>query len=60
MYFIQPEITGTVQIQLIDMSSRELLEEIDQKMIEDLNLSNYLIFIIYTLYGSGIVGIIRN
>jgi len=53
VYNVRPGITGLAQINKIDMSTPQLLAEIDAKMIENLNILNYFKFIILTVFGNG-------
>ena len=53
VYDVLPGITGLAQIQNIDMSTPELLAEIDKKMIESLTLKEYFKYIFMTVMGSG-------
>ena len=54
VYLVRPGITGLAQINKIDMSTPQLLSETDAKMIIELNLTNYFLFIIYTFLGNGL------
>ncbi len=49
----RPGITGLAQINDIDMSTPRLLAETDAKMLEGLNLKNYLRYIVHTVLGKG-------
>jgi O-antigen biosynthesis protein WbqP len=53
VYSIRPGITGLAQINKIDMSTPELLAETDAKMIGNLNLRYYFIYIFLTILGKG-------
>ena len=53
VYEVRPGITGLAQVNEIDMSTPELLAEIDQQMIEKLNISDYFRYIFMTLAGKG-------
>ncbi len=53
VYNARPGITGLAQIQGIDMSTPQLLAETDAKMLEGLNLYNYLRYIFLTVMGKG-------
>lgn len=53
VYSVRPGITGEGQVNDIDMSTPELLAEIDAKMIRELNLRNYFKFILQTVTGKG-------
>lgn len=53
VYSVRPGITGLAQINKIDMSTPQLLAETDAKMIQELNVLNYLKFIFLTIFGKG-------
>jgi lipopolysaccharide/colanic/teichoic acid biosynthesis glycosyltransferase len=53
VYSVRPGITGEGQVNDVDMSTPELLAEIDAKMIRELNLINYFKFILQTITGAG-------
>ena len=53
VYSVRPGITGEGQVNDVDMSTPELLAEIDAKMIRELNLTNYFKFILQTVTGAG-------
>jgi O-antigen biosynthesis protein WbqP len=53
VYSIRPGITGLAQIHKIDMSTPQLLAEIDAKMIECLNIWYYFKYIFLTIFGKG-------
>lgn len=53
VFDVRPGITGLAQISDIDMSTPELLAETDAKMIRDMSLKNYFVYIIKTVTGSG-------
>ena len=53
VYTVRPGITGLAQVNEIDMSTPELLAEIDARMISTLSLANYFKYIIQTVYGKG-------
>lgn len=53
VYSVRPGITGESQLSSIDMSTPELLADIDAKMIREFNLVNYFKFIIRTVLGKG-------
>lgn len=57
---VRPGITGLAQISDIDMSTPELLVETDVKMIRDMSLKNYFVYIIKTVTGSGSGDRIKN
>lgn len=49
----RPGITGLAQVSGIDMSTPELLAETDAKMLSELSVKGYFLFIFQTLLGSG-------
>ncbi|MDP0563087.1 MAG: sugar transferase [Candidatus Endonucleobacter sp. (ex Gigantidas childressi)] len=53
VYDVLPGITGLAQVSNIDMSTPELLAEIDHKMINNLTIKKYLMYIIKTVTGRG-------
>lgn len=53
IYTVRPGITGLAQLSEIDMSTPELLANTDRKMIDNLNVNNYLKYIIMTVVGKG-------
>jgi O-antigen biosynthesis protein WbqP len=53
VYNVRPGITGLSQISNLDMSTPKLLAETDAKMIKNLNIINYLTYIIKTVLGEG-------
>jgi O-antigen biosynthesis protein WbqP len=53
VFDVLPGITGLAQISDIDMSTPTLLVEADVRMIRDMSLKNYFIYIIKTATGSG-------
>ncbi|RBP83268.1 sugar transferase [Marinomonas rhizomae] len=53
VFAVRPGITGLAQISDIDMSTPELLAETDAKMIRDMSLKHYFVYIIKTVTGSG-------
>lgn len=53
VYEVLPGITGLAQIQNIDMSTPALLAKTDKKMIDNLVLKNYFMYIFMTVTGSG-------
>lgn len=53
VFDVRPGITGLAQISDIDMSTPELLAETDAKMIRDMSLKNYFVYIVKTVIGSG-------
>jgi O-antigen biosynthesis protein WbqP len=60
VFSVRPGITGLAQINKIDMSTPQLLAEIDARMIEELNAMNYLKFIFLTIFGNGFGDRIKN
>ena len=50
---VRPGITGLAQIQGIDMSTPQLLAEVDAHMIKTLNIKNYFKYIFLTITGAG-------
>ena len=53
VYAIRPGITGLAQINKIDMSTPQLLAEIDAQMIVRFNAWNYYKYIFLTVFGKG-------
>lgn len=53
VYSVRPGITGLAQINKIDMSTPQLLAEIDAKMIQELNSLGYFKYIFLTVFGKG-------
>jgi len=53
VFDVRPGITGEAQVNEIDMSTPELLAEVDAKMISELSASNYFKFIMMTVTGKG-------
>jgi lipopolysaccharide/colanic/teichoic acid biosynthesis glycosyltransferase len=49
----RPGITGLAQVNDIDMSTPELLAEMDAKMLKDLNIASYFRLILMTVFGKG-------
>ena len=60
VYNVRPGITGLAQINKIDMSTPQLLAEIDAKMIQDFNTLDYFMYILLTVFGKGFGDRIRN
>jgi O-antigen biosynthesis protein WbqP len=60
VYNVRPGITGLAQINKIDMSTPQLLAEIDAKMIQDFNTVDYFKYILLTVFGKGFGDRIRN
>ena len=53
VYSARPGITGSAQIQNIDMSTPELLARVDSEMLSTLSLEKYFTYIFKTVTGSG-------
>ncbi len=53
VYSVRPGITGLAQVMGIDMSTPDLLAEIDAKMISAMSLHNYFKYIFMTISGKG-------
>ena len=53
VYKARPGMTGLAQIRGIDMSTPELLAEMDAQMLKTLNLRNYFRYIFLTILGKG-------
>ncbi|WP_316346892.1 sugar transferase [Desulfuromonas acetoxidans] len=53
VFTVRPGITGLAQVNEIDMSTPKLLAEIDAKMIHEMSVRNYFIFIFQTAKGKG-------
>jgi O-antigen biosynthesis protein WbqP len=53
VFLVRPGITGLAQVNVIDMSTPELLAKTDAKMICEMSLANYFILILKTLTGKG-------
>ena len=53
VYDVRPGITGLAQVNEIDMSTPELLAEMDQKMIQSLSVKDYFRYILLTVSGKG-------
>ena len=49
----RPGITGLAQLQGIDMSTPEMLAEVDARMLSELRLANYFRYIVSTILGGG-------
>ncbi|PSF07750.1 sugar transferase [Marinobacter halophilus] len=50
---VRPGITGLAQVNNIDMSTPELLAEMDQKMLKSLSVFDYFRYIFMTVSGKG-------
>ena len=53
VYAVRPGITGVAQVDGIDMSTPELLAQVDAQMIAELDLRLYLKLILQTVLGKG-------
>lgn len=53
VFEVRPGITGLAQVSGIDMSTPELLAEMDQKMISEFTAAAYMKYIVKTLTGKG-------
>ena len=53
VYNVRPGITGLAQINKIDMSTPQLLAEMDAKMIHEFNTLIYFKYIFLTVFGKG-------
>ena len=53
VYSVRPGITGSAQIQNIDMSTPDLLAETDAQMIATMSLGKYFTVIVKTVAGAG-------
>ena len=53
VYNYKPGITGLAQINDVDMSTPVKLSEFDALMLKDLNLTNYLKYVLATVTGKG-------
>ena len=53
VFAVRPGITGLAQINEIDMSTPDLLAEIDARMIQTLTLHAYFAYILNTILGKG-------
>ncbi|SEG57098.1 sugar transferase [Marinobacterium lutimaris] len=53
VFRVRPGITGLAQVNEIDMSTPELLAEVDRRMIDSMSLKNYFRYILLTLQGKG-------
>lgn len=53
LYQVRPGITGLAQINNIDMSEPEILALTDAKMMKELSIFSYFIYIIMTALGKG-------
>ena len=60
VFNVKPGITGLAQIKEIDMSTPQLLAEIDSEMIAELNIFEYIKYIAITLFGRGMGDRIRE
>jgi len=53
VFKVRPGITGLAQLREIDMSTPELLAEIDEQMIDSISLIKYFNYILKTIIGGG-------
>lgn len=53
VFEVKPGITGLAQINEVDMSTPDLLAEMDQKMIASMSVANYFKYIFMTVFGKG-------
>ncbi|ASA55954.1 sugar transferase [Vibrio gazogenes] len=53
VFNVLPGITGLAQVNEVDMSTPELLAEMDQNMIQTMNIRHYFLYIIQTVSGKG-------
>lgn len=53
VYFARPGLTGLAQINHIDMSTPELLAEVDAKMLKTFSLRAYCCILLATILGNG-------
>ena len=53
VFNMRPGITGLAQVNEIDMSTPELLAETDQRMLNELTVTKYFLYIVQTLIGKG-------
>ena len=53
VFAVRPGITGLAQVNEIDMSTPELLAEVDRRMIDSMSLKNYFRYILLTITGKG-------
>lgn len=53
VFDVRPGITGLAQVKGIDMSTPQLLAEIDALMLRELNIASYFRYILMTVAGSG-------
>ncbi len=60
VYSVRPGITGLAQVNEIDMSTPRLLAETDAKMILNLTVKNYFIYILQTVTGKGVGDRVKN
>jgi lipopolysaccharide/colanic/teichoic acid biosynthesis glycosyltransferase len=60
VFSVRPGITGLAQISDVDMSTPDLLAEIDAKMIREMSINNYFKFIIQTVLGAGVGDRVKN
>jgi lipopolysaccharide/colanic/teichoic acid biosynthesis glycosyltransferase len=54
VYSVRPGITGLAQVSRIDMSTPDLLARTDARMLHEMSLSKYIMYIIMTTCGKGV------
>lgn len=60
VFEVRPGITGLAQINNVDMSEPEKLAQMDARMIDSLNIRNYLKYLLLTILGKGSGDRVRN
>ena len=60
VFSLRPGITGPAQVQNIDMSTPKRLAIEDSKIVNNLNISDYLKYVLLTVTGSGQGDKVRN
>lgn len=53
VFSARPGITGLAQINGIDMSNPKMLAEVDERMLQDMGMRAYLLYILKTVTGAG-------
>ncbi|MBN2641603.1 MAG: sugar transferase [Victivallales bacterium] len=53
VFNVRPGVTGLAQVNEIDMSTPKLLAETDARMISEMSVRNYFMFILQTVTGKG-------
>lgn len=56
----RPGITGLAQVNNIDMSTPELLAKVDARMLRELNVKNYFVYILMTIIGNGAGDVVKS